>query len=499
MNYLSQGFALSLAMLMSCASPKAKQSHSDEQNLYEPQAVSIPSEVSLLNSSVLKCVAEINGTAKTRLCSTVTGEEWTFVEISDHVYQIKNKATELCLQVGSLANGNKSDVLLAACSPTNELQHIFLNRSNFDQLRLTIHFAANQNCLDILDESRDENVSFQQEKCSDKRSQEFYFIDRTKPRKTLPKIVWSFWDKGEAHMPAFYKTNLQRWRKLLQGQVKADENWEIHVTNVVPGDPDYLGNFIDIHKLPTLKELASKIGVKDGKKEPKLDERVIFSDFARIELLAEKGGVWLDPSIMLHTSLNESAKLLESMDGFSALGFTSWGQATRALRWTDSFENFFLMMMPQTELVKTWRANFHKFWAERKPFLSIENHPMFNGSEGMKVDVMNYGRLRNYLNQHLSLKYTLTHNHKFADEILILGGVRSQEKGPFSLLDLSGFNDTNLLALDSKRIRDVLVKMHSVLMSKFPSDDSKVIRAKHTDEAFYYKMDNIFGQLNALP
>lgn len=402
----------------------------------------------------------------------------------------------LALESASLVSG--TSVVFKNCVDNDPEQRFQLKQSVNDPLYMNLVFTYSNMCLDS-NKHRSSGSQFHQWVClgAQARSQDFYFLDTTmKPKRDLPRIVWTYWDKGESAMPAFYKANVSRWREILGKSSSPQRNWEVRVINKIPGDANNYGKFIDPAKLPTIEYFQAKIDPT----ETKLNPQVILSDFIRMELLLEKGGVWMDPSIILHKDLEELADLLERMVPHTILGFTSYEQATRELKYADSLENFFLMSLPQTELFKQWRVSFHQFWVQKQPGMSSENHPMFNGTTGPKIDVVNsYGVFRNYLNQHISLKYTLTNQRSLLDEVYVLGGVQSDENGPFTLLQQAEWVDRNLVEMSRQAQKNILNRMREVLMSKFPSENSRYIREKGTTESYFLNTNNIFGLLNTLP
>ena len=449
--------------------------------------------ISFLNLKTWQCIAD-EAKALGQFCSQSEDQKFVFKDLGYGIYNVVNRVNGKCLQLAKPSSAEGVLAVFEPCSPNNKYQELKIAKSNLDPLAGKLLFLMTNKCLAASELSLESATLLKQETCYDGKQQDFYFLDRSKAQKTLPRIVWTFWDSGESKMPAFYRANLIRWRTVLQGSKNPSKNWEIHVINNIKGDPNYIANFVSVEQLPTVEFLQSKISPTE-----KLNANVVFSDFVRLELLNELGGVWMDPSIMLHRSLNEVANILETANSFSILGYTSYSQATKFLRYEDSLENFFFMAYPKSELLGEWRKTFHRYWDEKQASMLIENHPMFNGSEGQKIDVFNYGNLRQYLNQHLSLKHVLTLNPELRGQILILGGTLLHDKGPFSLLTLVGWQDQALLDLKGDRMDAVFHAMRGVLISKFPSESSKNIRAKITDPAYFFRRDNIFGHLNAEP
>lgn len=410
-------------------------------------------------------------------------------------YLISNRISGRCLEIIDESRNNGSFAGFGRCVAGNENQQFSMVRSNEDPLFVQIMSVHSKKCLDLFQQNIADGTKIHQWDCHIGRSQRFYFNETLEPKFVLNRTIWTFWDKGENNMPAFHRANVNHWRKILKKfQAKGKVAWDVKVINLVKGDPYYFGNFFDPNLIPTIDEIKSKIGSDDGKK---VNPYVITSDFIRLELLYKHGGVWMDPSIMLHRSLDDLEEIVENLGHFKVLGYTSFSQATKALRFADSLENFFLVAAPESELLQKWRTNFRHYWDLKTPNLSIENHPMYNGDEdGVKVDTSNFGDLRNYLNQHLALKYTLTKNSDLVRDIYVVGDAGLSEQGPFSLLGLFDWSDERLCQLDPKNFPGIADALKNVKISKFPSDNSKYILQKFTDINDFDRDDNIFGYLN---
>lgn len=459
-----------------------------DEILNEPQSISMTNTPILLYvGGTQKCFTlDVNkNLSPTQYrCSTDIMRQNEIIEVEDKVYSIKSLSNGNCLE----ATGGKK-LRLAPCT-AGEDQKVTFRQSNIDFLFHKIVFAKSGKCLNVLNQDRADGAELEQATCSAKTSQDFFIAGPRSISRNLPKNIWTFWDKGRDAMPGFYKANLTRWEKILNRDASNGE-WKIRVVNALDGDPNNWGNFIDKSSIPSLEYIASKIGTADFEK--KLSAPVVLSDFIRLELLYEHGGIWLDPSIILHQNLDNIQNILQVLNNFTIAGFTSRSQATYDLRYADSMENFFMTAFPHLELVKTWKTNFRRYWDLKQPGMKIEDNPLF---DGIKIDLSLFAGLADYLNQHIALKYTLMTNPRFLNEILILGGTSGSEKGPFTLLDLVGWNERRLLDLSMPEIDTTLAALQDVLMSKFPSDTSRNIRAK--PESYFFEQNNFFGRLNSL-
>ncbi len=457
---------------------------SDNETFFVKPPLDTP--VLIINGASKKCLSFDEKTPEqpTQAICGKMNEHLILTEISREVYSIKAPASNMCLEIPEAGSSQGVEARFAPC--TGKLnQRLKLEPSLLDWRFLKISFVQNEKCLD-----EQGGKPFIQSICNRGNSQDF-LISLPKPDKPiLLRKIWTFWDKGEKAMPGFYLSNLERWNSKLNKSNK--DKWEIKVVNLIEGDENYFGNFIEKSSVPTIEYIKSKIGKAPFEK--KLNPYVIFSDFIRLEVLYKFGGVWMDPSIMLQGDLSETISILESVDKFKFAGFTSRFQSTYKWRHAESFENFFMVALAKSELIYAWKENFRKYWDNKKPGMSVADNPLYANIE---IDFSKFEPLADYLNQHIALNYTLLMQPKMLDEIYILGGESAKEKGPFTLLELVNWNQKGeLVGLSPSEIEKVLLNMDKVLISKFPSNNSTDFRDK--DKQFFFDTKNIFGRLNSL-
>lgn len=413
------------------------------------------------------------------------------VGTKDNIFRFKvGENFEKCLEINIATQDNGGKLIANTCNES-DTQKFQLNSSKEDFLYNSIKPVSSNKCLDIAYGLRTAQAPFHQWDCQDDISSQRFLLDPISEKRELPKFVWSYWNQGEDAMPAFYRTNVQLWRKRLGPE------WQVRVLNNIPSDEDYFGHFFDKNSIPSEDTIRSKIpsGLSG---DNILDSRVIFSDFVRLEILYTEGGFWMDPSVMLHKDLSEFVAPMENLSSFDLAGYTSYHQATRELRYADSLENFFLVSFPRTATLQEWKRNFRKYWDLKTKDMDISAHPMYNGQEGLLLQPeKNFGALANYLNQHVALKYTLIKDSALLNNVLVRGGVRYKDRGPFSLLENVNF-DYESQIYDSYHVNTIVERMNDVLISKFGSINSKIIREKMKDEQIFFNPNNIFGRLNAL-
>lgn len=320
-------------------------------------------------------------------------------------------------------------------------------------------------------------------------AQNFLITTKKSPTRNVPKIVWSFWDKGVSKMPEFYQVNIEKWKEVL------GNDWQIRVVDTVPGSPYYYEKFIPKESIPTIQWIAERIS-KSSSTDSKLTPAVVFSDFIRLELLHRHGGVWMDPSIMLHKSLESLTIPLEMFGEFEVSGYTTKHQSRRMLNYADSLENFFIVALEKSDLIREWKNNFRKYWNNKKPGMPAVDNPLFHQTGKAAPDFSRFKDLMNYLNQHLALKFTLEQNPELMNRIFLMGGTFGDEDGPFSLISGADWNDQKLMNLSEDDQVKLMQQTKSVIMSKFASENSRTLRTK--GRAYFFDRRNIFGKLNSL-
>lgn len=145
----------------------------------------------------------------------------------------------------------------------------------------------------------------------------------------LPRTIWVYWDNREA--PDFIKQNVEHWRKSLP-------TWDIQMLSkedVVAVLPKHLETLSVQHQ----------------------------SDWLRLYLLKEHGGVWIDAGIVLN-----SQDALDGLYNESILESSEW----TGFRLGDKLENWFIMAPRGSQVIRDWfdeynRAiefGFHKYRKE---------------------------------------------------------------------------------------------------------------------------------------
>ena len=105
----------------------------------------------------------------------------------------------------------------------------------------------------------------------------------------LPRIIWMYWDSGEAGMPFVVRRCVDSWRRHNPG-------WELRVL-----DAQTMSDHVDMSDFPKIK-LAQRF----------------YANLLRLRLLGRHGGVWADATVYCHRPLDDWLDL-HMMSGFFAL------------------------------------------------------------------------------------------------------------------------------------------------------------------------------------
>lgn len=140
---------------------------------------------------------------------------------------------------------------------------------------------------------------------------------RTTPR--IPRVIFTYWSSADARSNDLARECISTWRT-------CNPDWTIHAL-----DDNTLWRFTELRR---------------G------DESVQhFADRLRLDLLERYGGVWLDATIWMNTSLNWIHSYSESVIGFK-----------NPIRpENEVMENWFIACVPGSQFIREWKREFAKF------------------------------------------------------------------------------------------------------------------------------------------
>lgn len=152
--------------------------------------------------------------------------------------------------------------------------------------------------------------------------------------KTLPKIIWIYWDKGEDAAPALVRAAIESWRS-------KNPRWDVRVLNA-----QTVGSIASLQQTPDALPPQA------------------FTDLARLRLLRDNGGVWVDATLYCLRPLDDWLPVLVRHGFFC---FT-WTESDRWLLWPNvmrEMTNWFIAALPRNELLSAWDARSQRYWEGR--------------------------------------------------------------------------------------------------------------------------------------
>lgn len=172
---------------------------------------------------------------------------------------------------------------------------------------------------------------------------------------------------------------------------------------------------------------------------------VPMSDFVRLALLSEYGGLWLDSTITINTDLEVFTQLLKEK-GKSLLMFYNpfYAQDDRVFKGqgnAGASETWWLMTLcPQEKLLLRWLALSNEYWLRKTPGQHITQHPLFTDDLGRSINVGKIlDPLQNYLWIYLLWSRTVLEMTKgVSDRVLALDAFQGGKElgpGPLAFLE----------------------------------------------------------------
>jgi len=135
----------------------------------------------------------------------------------------------------------------------------------------------------------------------------------------LPRIIWMYWDSGEAGMPFVVRRCVESWRRHNPG-------WDLRIL-----DAQTVSEHVDMSDFPKVK-LAQRF----------------YANLLRVRLLQRHGGVWADATVYCHRPLDDWLDL-HMMSGFFAL--KNPGRDRILASW-------FLVSQPAHPLISLWERRY---------------------------------------------------------------------------------------------------------------------------------------------
>ncbi|KAF5677344.1 capsule polysaccharide biosynthesis protein [Fusarium heterosporum] len=177
---------------------------------------------------------------------------------------------------------------------------------------------------------------------------------------TSEKNIFAIWDGGYHKMPPCHQNTVLNWVRRL------GPSWTVHLIDFVENSPTNIYNYVGKEWFPECfvsKTMAAKHSPQHA------------ADLARLPLIHQWGGAWLDVSNMLHVSLDSLF-----WDHLSApdtpYEMAAW-IITGQIRNRDcDFGNFMFAARKGCEFIKKWHEGYLKLWEGRTSADDFHKHPL---------------------------------------------------------------------------------------------------------------------------
>ncbi|KAJ3100145.1 hypothetical protein HDU97_002477 [Phlyctochytrium planicorne] len=227
-------------------------------------------------------------------------------------------------------------------------------------------------------------------------------VDFQKSKVPIPRQIWTFWDSGNP--PLFVRECIEGWRRY---------NPEYNITVI---SHDTISKYIKTPPPANLNGMFNRF----------------MADWVRLAVVSERGGIWMDASMILTGSMDYILRKQEKYH------FESFGYFLRVYTTNFTipvFESWFFASAPQGAWVSAWFSEFNKIFAnfnmEDKYLEYLES---IYGQKGYER-ILQGNNMPEYLKIHMASQKVLTMDNikpPYAEEA---------EKTPYLIMDETGFDD----------------------------------------------------------
>jgi len=236
--------------------------------------------------------------------------------------------------------------------------------------------------------------------------------------KGIPKIIWSYWHDKNVKSSTV---------------IESIKSWAKH-------NPDY--------KIILLNKENIKYFLKDVKNSNNGEELDIgnlkharnddtrMSDYVRVNVLCEYGGIWSDSSILNTMSYDKWFETLEYSDlyGFYIPNFTE-------IEHFPVLENWFFCSKKNSRFIKDWRDEFMKTDLYDNVSEYVNNCIQNENVNIQKIDIPVY------LAMHVSAQKIIQSHYNSGDEYTLKLLNATAEHGPFFYLNSNDWNSNTALVM----------------------------------------------------
>ncbi|KAI8953403.1 hypothetical protein F4801DRAFT_588314 [Xylaria longipes] len=166
---------------------------------------------------------------------------------------------------------------------------------------------------------------------------------------TSEKNVWCLWDKGWDRMYPSYQCTVLNWVR------KLGSSWTVRIVDLMEDSPNNIYNYVSKDWFPGCFVNRTM----DGKHAAQH-----AADLARLPLLYEHGGVWMDVGNMLHTHLDKLFwDHLTAPD--SPYEMAVWIINGQIRKQWGSFGNYMIAARKGCIFVKNWHLSYKELWRDK--------------------------------------------------------------------------------------------------------------------------------------
>ena len=232
----------------------------------------------------------------------------------------------------------------------------------------------------------------------------------------IPKHIWSYWEappKGDgAQQDAAVQACLSSWKRFC---------------------PDY--------EITVFNAETAKMYLPQTLTQDKVDSVQRYTDFLRLFVLVEHGGIWIDASMLLTAPLDWVHQSQQQRPGVELVACYMAGYTTRP-EW-PVVESWFLACTPQSQLMRHWRNEFCQLLKHESPGAYISD---LTHNRNVDLQDLNFPT---YLTIHASLQAVLQGQAAYEpgpplSERLV---AFKAEDGPFKLQVDNHWNSEKVAAL----------------------------------------------------
>ena len=166
----------------------------------------------------------------------------------------------------------------------------------------------------------------------------------------IPRTIWTYWDSPD--VPEMVQKCMNTWKK-------NNPDWDVVLIT-----PENLSKYV-----PDVDILNLKFA----------DSPARISDFIRLHVLAQYGGVWSDASSIIPMSLNWVDEILDKNPECEYIGYYKQGNTTRDEY--KSIESWFFACTPWSSFVSKWRDEFMRM----NEYKTINDYVQSVKSEGVDL------------------------------------------------------------------------------------------------------------------